>query len=104
MDNIERHARETLAIIGKTMNVSRETIRKAKVCNNTFIDAEKLLMSGEMRVSKMHSLAIGDNRAGLFVKIQPETKEKLKIECKRTGLTMGEYIEYVLTQIFGEVG
>ena len=98
----DRHERETLSKIGKPLHVSRETIRKCGVVMNTFSDGEELIKSGKYRADKLYRLAIGDNRASLYVKIPQGLKETLKAEAKSLDVTMGDLITYYLTQIFGE--
>jgi len=98
-----RHARETLAVIGKTTGVSRESVRKAKVVRETFSDGEKLVMSGACSVNKLYQLAKQDRTVGLYVKVSPELKEAAKDEAMRRGMTLAAFVIMALsTQICGE--
>ena len=104
-ESTERHARERLAVIGESMSVSRESIRKAGKVNEYFSDAKDLIMSGEMRVNKMFRLmkahSEGDHRVGVYLQVQPETREIIREVAKREGLTMSQMVEGLITQIYG---
>lgn len=96
-----RHARETKGKIGKAMQVSRESIRKAAIVDRTFSDGRELIMAGHASVDKLYCLAVGDTRVGLYVKIAPELKERLRDAAFDRGITLTKLVEDTLTQIFG---
>jgi predicted DNA binding CopG/RHH family protein len=99
----QRHARETMAVVGKALGVSRESIRKAKITQATFSDAKDLAMTDEYSVDKLYRLAIGDTTVGLYVRIPPELKQAVKDEAAQRGLTLAAFVAMALvTQIYGE--
>ena len=91
-----RHARETAAQTGEIVGVSREMIRQVRVINNTFSDGKDLIASGQATVSRLYNLAVGDERVGLYVKIDPQIKEDAKDKAADLGLTLAEFVELAL--------
>ena len=100
-----RHAREVNAIIAKLSDISRETVRKFEILQNTC--SEEMLQkleAGEMRINYAYRLVTGGDhgKCGLFVKIPEGLRRRLREESLDRGITMSELVTEHLTQIFGE--
>lgn len=100
----ERHTRESLSKIGETMNISRETIRKAKIVSDYFVDGAESLQSGKYHTDELYRLAIGDLRVGLYVRVEPWVRDAIREGAKEMGISMGDYLTVIATQIFGGEG
>ena len=101
-ESTERHARETNAKIGKQLNISREMIRKSVIVAAVYPERTKDIIQGNARMHPLYKQAIGDHRVGLFVNVQPATRELLRTAAEREGATMSQLVEWMITQIFGE--
>ncbi len=106
----ERHDRETDAKFGKTLDVGREAVRKVSALKAAGWSDDPtlrpLLVSGELTISKAYAALKGDRRAGLFVKVPPELKERASRAAFEGGITLAELVTQALgnylTQISGE--
>lgn len=100
----ERHAREKDSIIAASAGVSRETMRKCRVVSYHVAPAvlDDIRTGKRNDFSRLYNQVIGDERVGLFVKISPDLRERMRAESVRRNMTTGQLIEFMYTQIFGD--
>jgi len=96
----DRHARESLAKIGKEVRLSTTSIRKAGVIEKTFTDGEEALMSGKYNINELYKLATGDTRVGLHLLMPKELRETIKTYAKAEGKKVNDMIVETLTKLY----
>jgi hypothetical protein len=102
-ESTKRHKRERLSVIAEASGCNATYLRVLRKAKETYSDydvIEKDVWSGELNVSQLNRIITGDTRKGLFVKIQPELHARLKADAEEKGVTMSEYMDYLLTKIF----
>lgn len=98
-----RHRRETDHIIGEAENLSRETLRKsrliaqkAKSGNNFAQRMIEPLREGRASIDAVYRKLIGDERVGLYIKIDPDLRERVRAEAFSRNISMTEVITEIL--------
>jgi hypothetical protein len=99
----ERHSRERLAVIAKSLAISAEQVRKAGIIRRTFSDGPEALTSGKYRVNKLFKMAKGDSRVGLHVLIEPEIRDAIKASAQIRGITVNEWVNRMINSHYQNI-
>ena len=101
-ESTERHKREAAAQIAQAIGgTSRESIRKARIVSESFVDGKEALMSGQQSVDALYRLANGDQRVGINILVAPWLRDAINKAARGASMTRQEYLSALLTQIFG---